>query len=226
METKKQTKSALFIFIGVMIGIIVTALGCFILYKNGVFTTEKKSVNSNQTQKNTTTEKKEETVTPKLLTFDATKCINNPGRSYTLAFYDNADGLSIRLDNAKKTATISINWQLFGPFSTASAWSGEVENYTVSNFTQTVEDVYIGGYGQSGGTQTALYLMNDGTVQYTPINDALTTAEGNNLKSFGSLSGVTEVVKFLTADSDGAVTVLAMKNDGTFYDLGKILADS
>ena len=180
-----------------------------------------------------TAEKKEKTEAIEenkatLIEFDASKCINDKTTNYTLADYDNSTGLSMKLGSDKKTVTLNINWNIYGQLIKASAYSSEVKSYEVNNFSQEVEDIYIGGVGQAAGGETALYLMKDGTVEYTPIAKANTS---NNFSSFGMLKDVNDIVKFYTADasvpnSSGYVTILAQKADGTFYDLSKILTET
>lgn len=160
------------------------------------------------------------------LTVDSRKCINSKGETYTLAFYDNADGLSIKLSEDRRSVKLNINWSLFGPLSGSSAWSSNVETLTINNFSTEIKDIYIGGYGQDISGTTILYLMNDGTVEYTPLLDAI-TSNRNAIKSYGKIPNVSGVIKFYTADAMqfGGVTILAQKADGTFYDLGLILLE-
>ncbi len=159
------------------------------------------------------------------LTVDSKKCINSKGETYTLAFYDNADGLSIKLSEDRRSVKLSINWSLFGPLSGSSAWSSDIESLTINNFSTEIKDIYIGGYGQDISGVTILYLMSDGTVEYTPLLEAMTN--NKNIKSYGKIPNVSGVVKFYTADAMqfGGVTMLAQRADGTFYDLGLILLE-
>ncbi len=160
------------------------------------------------------------------LTVDSKKCINSKGETYTLAFYDNADGLSIKLSEDRRSVKLNINWSLFGPLSGSSAWSSNIESFTINNFSTEIKDIYIGGYGQDISGTTILYLMSDGTVEYTPLLEAI-TSNRNAIKSYGKIPNVSGVVKFYTADAMqlGGVTILAQKADGTFYDLGLILLE-
>lgn len=113
--------------------------------------------------------------------------------------------------------------------------SSEIREYNVTNFTKNIKEVYIAGFGQASGYETAFYVMEDGTVEYTPIKDVL----GNNgsssetvLKSYGTITSVSGAVKVISATDycsndntcmGGSYNVLGIKSDGSFYDLSKIL---
>ena len=144
-------------------------------------------------------------------------------------------GLSIRLSKTKKSAVITIDWGKYFDIYGTSVSTGEIRNYEITNFTKNIREVYIGGFGQSSGYETAFYVMEDGTVEYTPIMNAL----GNNgsssetiMKSYGKINDVSGVVKIITGTDyclndqcmgDGAFNILGIKADGTFYNLSNIL---
>lgn len=221
-KENKKKKNNIVAIIFIITTIIAAGLAVyFYLDKEECLETTK--VTNEATNKNSTTEKDSNTSTSiqtTLLSFDSSKCINDKTTKYTLATYDNADGLSMKLSQDKKTVTLSINWKLFGPLTNASAYAQTIENTTINNFNQTIEDIYIGGFGQSSTGITLLYLMSDGTVEYTPLMNA--NSQGT-IKSYGKITNVEKIVKFYTADVTDGVTTLAQKSDGTFYDLAPIL---
>ena len=62
-------------------------------------------------------------------------------------------------------------------------------------------------------------LLEDGSVEYIPIVQMFNNVQGE-VVSYGKINGVSDVIKFaLASTSDGGVTTLAIKKDGTFYDL-------
>lgn len=91
-------------------------------------------------------------------------------------------------------------------------------------FDEEVADVYFGGKGQAAGGESLYFLMKDGTVEYMPLLKAL---RDNDVRSYGKIKGVEGVVKLQMAGVSfadpsipgGHVTTIAVKGDGTFYDL-------
>lgn len=174
--------------------------------------------------------------------FDTTKEAINGDKdvAYKLADSSNSEvGLFIEKDTDSQTALITIDWEKFSKIYKKAETTSAIRKYNIINFGQNIKDVSINGFGQSTGYETAFYLMKDGTVEYTPIIHAL----GDNgdsketvLKSYGKMNEVSGVVKLAPATnycvsdnsclSDGSYTVLGIKSDGSFYDLGKILLNT
>lgn len=245
MENKQKNKLGLGILIGVLIGLFL-GLGAFIIYDKVIDKDKKENVVDNK--KNDGIDKDQSNGDDVVTDFDLNKVnfskpaingMDNVG--YNLA--DNEApkmGLGINLNNDKKSATVTIDWSKYFEIYGISATTGETRNYKITNFEKEISDVYVSGFGQESGYETAFYIMKDGTVEYTPINNAL----GNNgssastvLKSYGQVDGVSGIVKVVSAtdyglgNSDesyigGSYVVLAVKADGTFYDISKILYES
>ncbi len=93
-------------------------------------------------------------------------------------------------------------------------------------FDQTIEDIVYVEFGQDATYGTILYLLNDGTVEYTPL---LKAAKENNFKSYGKLGNLKDIVKFYKTMSESksgvgaANTCLAQSKDGSLYDLSSII---
>lgn len=255
METKKS-KLGLGIFIGVLIGLIIGLSG-FIIYDKVIENDKaKQEIKNDNIQKkddeaddkidNTPSDNTNNNDGTELTDFDITKFDNtkpaingSEGIAYNLKNQDTSNlGLSIRLNNDKKSATITINWSKYFEVYGISITTGETREYNVTNFNKNIKDVYINGFGQWSGYETAFYIMEDGTVEYTPIKYAL----GNNgsssttvLKSYGQIPGVSGVVKMVIAEDycvntsscvGGSYNILGIKSDGSFYDISKILNES
>lgn len=137
--------------------------------------------------------------------FASSNCLNNSSVNYKLSQYNNSN-VSVKL-NSKRNVTLKYKGN----------------SYTISNFTQDIEDIYVSGFGESYDNLTILYLMEDTTIQYTPIEDAINS---DNLTSYGTVNGVKNIIKFHTADNDDGVAILAFKANGTYYDVSKILRTS
>ena len=228
MEEKKKSNKGLIVVIVILI-IALLGLGFYILVDKNIIKLKSTAlVEEKETKKESDKEDSKENESDQssdlsLIGFDSENCINNKGNNYSIAYYA-ANGLSASLSKDKKSVTFSVNWKFYGPVSGASAWSNDVKNYTINNFSQEVVDIYIGGFGQSVGSETLFYLMKDGTVEYTPVKKAINY---NNVISFGKLEGVQDVVKFYQAyyvvQTGGGNTMIAQKADGTFYDLYPII---
>ena len=97
-----------------------------------------------------------------------------------------------------------------------------MENQTIT-FNNKISDVVFSGIGQDATGDTILFLMEDGTVAYIPVYQTLTTNGIEGLTSYKTISDLTDVVKFYTANVtsgvSSSVTVLAQTKDGTIYDL-------
>ena len=93
------------------------------------------------------------------------------------------------------------------------------------NFEKKIVDVFFGGMGQDSSGDTLFILLEDGTVEYIPIVHMFNHAQDGPI-SYGKIAGVSDVAKFTLSNTSGGVTTLAIKNDGTFYDLWYSLKDT
>lgn len=136
-------------------------------------------------------------------------------------------------DNDKEVK-INIKWDSFVNYN-----ENETKDYSyVVKFNNEVRKAYVGFWGQSMGNESIFYLMKDGTVEYTPITyndakDALQNPDSYSLKSHGKIDGVEDVVMIATIQAGpanstigGYATTIAIKADGTFYDLREILINT
>ena len=94
-----------------------------------------------------------------------------------------------------------------------------------------------GGFGQAVGRETIFYVLEDGTVEYTPVYDDLQNNwnDSDNSKKFNSygkvkkienisyLTGMNALAKYSEESYSGYYTTAAVRNDGSFYDLNEIL---
>ena len=100
-----------------------------------------------------------------------------------------------------------------------------------------IKDVYVGITGQDAMGITLFYLMEDGTVEYTPMFNFKTDSQGNSyyemnyktensFTSSGKINTVTDVIKIYTVSATngtGWSTTIGAKKDGSFYDLGSLI---
>lgn len=170
---------------------------------------------------------------------DVTKSLNDTdGKTYT-QYYQFFASINIKTNGKKLTfsytpATICDYYNLGCQQAVTFGTSSTIE------FDQTIADVFYGGYGQNGPyNDTIFILLEDGTVEYMPLihmfNAPATTEKAfgeaaRTIKSYGKLDGVSDVVKFSMAEVDdgfsGYGTTIAIKSDGSFYDLSTILDET
>ncbi len=238
METEngsKKNKSMIIII--VILVLIILGLVLYICYDKGVIfqNTEKEAKQSSaKLNKKEKDDKKDKTIVKEL---DLSKPLNTNGVTYSdsnpASNSDDELGLSISVGEDSKSATLSIDWNKFGPLSGASAWAPTVESYPITGFNKNIKDVFIGIMGQDATGTTLFYLMSDGTVEYTSMfNSQLVVNYANNGDHFetqGIVNGVSDVIKLYNVSASaeltsGWATTIAAKADGSFYDLGNIIS--
>lgn len=110
--------------------------------------------------------------------------------------------------------------------------SGYTGKTLTKTFDKKITQILVGGFGQDAVGAVALYLMEDGTIQYTPLYKEIrypNKDENQRFNSYGTLEGVEGVVSMFSANAivkQGAgsyFTILAKKSDGNYYDLSKNL---
>lgn len=245
MEVKKG--NGLIVFI-VFLLLIIIGLSCYICYDKGIIfskkTTNEQTNNTNNQEENTNNQ---QTTTEDVLELDLTKSLNTTGKTYHNASDKTSDyGLSMKINN-DKTVTLTIDWKVFGKYSTTSS-SGEVKDYIINGFTKNIKSTFIGELGQDYHNMTFFYLMEDGTVEYTRL---FKKAENNNtdgsiyyvlnntiinegkyageFKTSGALNDVSNVIKLYNStvsggpNTSGYSTTIGATKDGSFYDLGSII---
>lgn len=230
MENKKS-KTGLHVFVGILLGIIICGGVVFAAYSLGYLTfgsqEEPTKVETNNESKDKITE---EDTSAGSLDFDTSKIANSTADSYELQNYNGT--IDVRLDETRKVATLSFNRKTLSDtyglnWDTTGVVEGTVEDKAIT-FTQGVKDVYVGGIGQDMSGDIILFLMDDGTVEYIPIYQALSTNGIDSLTSYGTLPDLKGIVKFYSVGAirnpvGSSVTILAQTKDGTLYDLAPII---
>lgn len=230
METKKS-RTGLHVFLGIMLAILICGGVVFASYSLGYLTFNKEeTINGNveENEDDITTEPSNNN-TYEDLGFDSSKVTNANGNTYTLTVPSHATGINISLDEAGTKATLGINNALVNE-TYALGWTVDSNNYTYDlheiTFNQKVTDIFFGGIGQDATGDIILFLMEDGTVEYIPVKQALSKGI-DNLRSYRTISGISDVVKFYQASvsvgTSGANTVLVQTKDGRLYDLSSII---
>ena len=166
---------------------------------------------------------------------DLENCVNEKNKTYIPMVGDVSEhGIRVYVQADLKSVDVQYNGSLLNE-AYGLGWMtvNEYESLGTKTLNKRISQIFIGGYGQAMGNEVILYLMEDGTIQYTPIHKELT---GDNWKqadndkkfiSYGELPGVEEVVGLSMANtSAGYATTIARKADGSFYDLSSILRET
>ena len=239
MEEKQEKKQPEFkgkMGIVWLVGILVIVLGCVTVYtlgllrKNGVpnqvpleqQVEEQKAEIITGTNSSSEILKNENKVSESInsiILFDGSKSINNSKKTYTLNCQGNG-GIWIKIDSTQKVLTFSFTPTKVVEYYSLN-WTSNKDSVVNSkiNFDKKIMDVFFGGMGQSKSGDTLFILLEDGTVEYIPIVHMFNHVQGD-VVSYGKINGINNVLKFtLASTSGGDVTTLAIKRDGTFYDL-------
>ncbi len=223
---KKKKSISVNIFIGLLLAfiicIVVSLCVCSYAYKTI------NELSATQTDDTSLSDEEEEDDEISL-DFDTSYIVNGNADSYTLASYDSS--LYVSIDTTGMVATISYNRAtLSSTYSLEWDLTDVLEDTNESQtitFAQKVKDVYYGTLGQDVTGDILLFLMEDGTVNYIPVYQTLSTTGVEGLVSYTSITDLTDVVKFYTvdatSDASGYVTVLAQTSNGSIYDLNQLI---
>ena len=160
-----------------------------------------------------------------LITFDSSKSTNSNEKNYTLACQGNA-GIWITVDSTQKVLTFNFTPTKvieFYPLTWKSTRNDMISSKI--NFDKKIVDVFFGEMGQDSSGDTVFILLEDGTVEYIPIVHMFNHVQAE-VVSYGKISNISDVRKFTLSNTSNGVTTLAIKNDGTFYDLWYNLKDT
>lgn len=234
-----EKNNKVLIIVIVILVLIIIGMGLYIAYDKGMFfsSTDKEIKESKKTKQIDKSKKTEDNEVKEL---DITKCINNNDKYSNATDKEENVGLSMTINSDKRSVTLNIDWSKFGPLSTASAYPSSVESYQIKGFTKDVQSVFVGEVGQDSMGITLFYLMDDKTVEYTPMFIQKTDSKNNTYYEMnytynyaadnsiseqyfmtkGALNGIDDVIKLYTASRPDGITTIGAKADGSFYDLG------
>ena len=224
----KKSKTGLHIFIGTLLGILICGGVVFATYSLGYLTfSSQEEPNKVESNNEETTE---EDTNASSLDFDTSKVINGNGTQYYLTNYNGT--IDIRLDETRKIATLNYNRKILSETYGLNWDTTGIDEYTYEDkqltFDKNIKDIFYGGVGQDVSGDIILFLMEDGTVEYIPVYQALATSGVDGLVSYGTLQGVEDIIKFYTAYAMVGLTgnystTLIQTKDGTLYDLAPII---
>ncbi len=221
MEKKKEGKNSLTVIV-VLVILLVCALGSTAyFYLESEKTSDKETTVTKSDKVEVNASNFKNAVSP----FDNKKALNSSVSEYLIADFG-PNGINAQVDTTQKVLTFS-----YIPSKAVEAyglnWTSNRTDRVSStiNFDKKIVEVLFGGMGQDAQGDTLFILLEDGTVEYIPIVHMFNNAQDRPV-SYGKISGVDEVIKLSNAETSNGVTTLAVKLDGTFYDLWYALKDT
>ena len=242
MEKEKKEKKSNWLLVTILI-VALLASFAFGGLAVGLIKSPKGETNTTANKnENETGETKETTSTAEFAALDFDKCINKKDTAYKPHIGDMSQlGINIIVNNDLKSVSIQYSSLKLNE-TYALGWGttrGDYESLGTKTLSKKISQVFIGGYGQAAGNDVILYLMEDGTVQYTPIYKEITSDtwkqsdNSKKLNSYGEIPNVEQVVglslatvTFKDSPTGGHVTTIARRADGSFYDLGELLRET
>lgn len=170
---------------------------------------------------------------PGNLLLSSHQCLNSDESLIYNPVVSTNDGIvQVVWDTSNNSGHVSVRWQDVGYYGLESEKDRTDYDIDIKPFDSNtkVTDVYIQTIGVDSTYATIFYLMEDGTVEYTPLLKALKEGE---FRSYGKLDGVEGVVKLYSIGfslkdfpTGGGITVVAQRADGNFYDLRQLIINT
>lgn len=228
-EVKKKNNNSVLTILVVVLLLVCLTMGVYIFTNKNENSGGNNTNNNNNNPTNSEQSNAKDYANAKILVFDGSKSLNTK-RTYGLVD-SNAAGVHAMVKPSQKELDFS-----FVPSRVVSVyalnWASQ-RNDVVTNtikFDKKITDIYFGGFGQTADGDTLFILLDDGTVEYIPLVHMFNNAQEHAV-SYGKVPGATDVVKFVSAQvsgekASGYVTTLAIRSDGSFYDMLDALKDS
>ena len=215
---KKSNISQIIIIILLSITII---LGGFLAYKQYIAKDDNKPVcNCEKCQ-----DSKEKT-------FDGTKSLNTSKNYELLNNTTKYNNVASSLSSDKKVADISIDLSRYQAINvlTSNLFNDTTEvNLKTAAFSKKINSIAVGSSDQSFGYETIFYVLEDGSLYYSYVLKTVNNLTSVNnatisTTAISNMSDIERVVPALVKDSEFSTsTYLAIRNDGSFYDLSEII---
>ena len=228
-EVKKKNNNSVLTILVVVLLLVCLTMGVYIFTNKNENNGGNNTNNNNNNPTNSEQSNAKDYANAKILVFDGSKSLNTK-RTYGLV-----DGNAAGVHAIVKPSQNELDFS-FVPSRVVSVyalnWASQ-RNDVVTNtikFDKKITDIYFGGFGQTADDDTLFILLDDGTVEYIPLVHMFNNAQEHAV-SYGKVPGATDVVKFVSAQvsgekASGYVTTLAIRSDGSFYDMFDALKDS
>ena len=169
------------------------------------------------------------------LTFSNDAVVNKQeNTAYSASISDSAysnNGITVNAGTTgNEIAKVTVWWStLDASFGAGKKDSSQSEVYEIK-FDSNIVSILCAGFGQATGYETFLFLLENGTVEYMPVQVVYKTRE---VKSYGKLSGLADIRRLYQGSAGGingfvggGVTAFAQSADGKIYQLYTILKDA
>lgn len=245
MEEGKKKNNVVLIVLVVLLGLACLGMSAYIFMdknqdkstKSSTTNTKVKEEQNNDTSDDSTTKDntkdnvntQDTQNTQNTVLFDNSKSLNTTGNTYSLHCSGPA-GIFVSVNTDPKEMTFNftpsrvveyypLNWSSSSTYVSSS----------VIRFDKKIVDLFFGGMGQDATSDTLFILLEDGTVEYIPLVHMFQHAQDAPV-SYGKVPGVSGVTKFImsnvTSGYTGWVTTLAIRSDGSFYDMSEALKNT
>ena len=213
MEEKKKGNGGLIVLVVILL-LACVGMGAFIfINKDKIFSSDSTIVKNEKKGTNDKT----------------TKCtdISYDLNTNEYGLGNRAGGVSVLVDKTRKNATISYNAATVSNTFSLGWFSGAdtsiYESIDTKKFDKKITQVLIDGPGQDASNLSVLYLMEDGTVEYTEflnlIGDCTSEGKIKDLKNIVKLQNVVRVYE----DKEDSDSIVAIDQNNYIYDIGSIL---
>ena len=170
----------------------------------------------------------------------SSNCLNCSEDIYIIAHKHSEDieeAEQFILKSSDNNVILTINWNSFCEWSRLKECPDGKKEYPIVGIDKKVKSVLVGGFGQDIGGTEFFYLLEDGTIKRTALfggviiskntgnEDEITSTVADEIIATGPISGVNDITQLYNASVysrnglSGWVTTIAMKADGTFYNL-------
>ena len=228
----------------ILLLVIIIAGGAFIFMKKDVLFSTKED--NKEVEKNTTKEvdddEKDDDEVEEIKDIDLTKSLNTTNANYShLNAEGQKPGITIKINDDKRSVTVTYDTHAQSAISgvTQSTSAGEGYSNEIKGFTKNIKSTFIGRLGQDLTGTVLFFITEDNKIQFVRLFNRETDSHGNlywtTYWAYGddkikilNVDNVDGTVKMYSASThaemaSGAITTLAAKADGSFYDLGVIL---
>lgn len=243
----EQKEKKVLITVIVILIFIIVAMGGYIVYDK----LQNQSVTeATETEKKDSNKNVEESSIPEEKSIDLTKSLNTSGITYSKILTPAPiEGVSLEVNSDKKSATLSIDWDLFGKYLPNTVEDYRLKSYKIIGFSKDIEEAMIGEQAQDPKSTILYFRMSDGTVEYTYLfNRDQTDFIGRILEQLNTVSEVDsnglvtgyhfevkgqvpqakDVIKLYNVSAMttyGWKTAVGATKDGSFYDLGAAITN-
>ena len=221
-EKNKTTGKTVIIII---LAVLLLSLVIYICYDKQLFFNSKdKTVEQKKDSNKEESNSSKDNITD--LKIDNDKCLNCQGKEvyYIVSSYDHIEEVKAYFsteDSKKGNVSIDID-----EYNKKAGSNYSLSNPSLKyNFDKEIRNVVVSNIGQEEYAPIIVFLMNDGTLNYIDIYNGL---ENNDLSTYKKINNVSNIINLYQASACSKEycsirTILAQKEDGSFYDLSSIV---